>query len=181
MAQSDDDTSHFARAAVGGAPAEHQLARRLGIAVTGEQAQIIPAEPPNVPEDRQSFGELLLFVLGQLYRLGRSFFVELEPGQLETFARLFSPIRLDAKSYWCREGDSASTFAIVLAGALAVQNDSDLEPVAYLLAGDTIGQKELCGQRSRGSAVRALVPALIAEINYEELTHFIEVPVSLRD
>lgn len=168
MAPSDDN-SQVARYACGA------TAERLSIPATEAQAQITPAEPPHVPHDQQNFHEILMFIVRQLYDLERSFLVELERSQLEAFAKLFTPNRVERKAYWCREGEDAQTLAIVLAGALAVQNDSDIEPVAYLLPGDTTGEMELCGLRSRASAVRALVPTLMAEIDFEELTQFIEV------
>ena len=162
-----EDSSHFSRHVCG-------TAERLGIPATQAQAQIIPAEPPHVPQDG-NLRELILFILGQLHTLERSLFAELERSQVETLAMLFTLTRVEGKAYWCREGEDAHTLAIIIAGALVVQNDSDIDPVAYLLPGDTTGETELCGNRSRGSAVRALMPTLVAEIDFEELTQFIEV------
>jgi CRP-like cAMP-binding protein len=167
-----EDNSHFSPHVCG-------TAERLGIPATQAQAQIMPAEPPHVPQD-ENLRELILFIVGQLHTLERSLFAELERSQVETLAMLFTPTRVEGKAYWCREGEDAHTLAIIIAGALVVQNDSDIDPVAYLLPGDTTGETELCGHRSRGSAVRALMPTLVAEIDFEELTQFIEVCATMR-
>ena len=99
---------------------------------------------------------------------------EVEPSQLEAFSKLFSKSDIPAHTYWCREGEEASSMGIVLVGALAVQNDSDDRPTSFFLPGDIIGDIELCGPRFRNSAVRAIESSVIANINYEELTRFIE-------
>ena len=101
-------------------------------------------------------------------------FTELGALEIEGFAKLFSPTSTQAKAFWCHEGEEARTLSVVLVGALSVQNESQDLTMGYLLPGDLCGELELCGQRIRNNSVRAIVPSLIAEVDFEAMTQFIE-------
>lgn len=99
---------------------------------------------------------------------------ELEDPQLEALSKLFTERSVSAGQFWCREGDPADNLAIMLAGQLAVQNETDEKPSCTLRPGDVVGDRELCGQHIWSSSVRGVEPSLLAEIDFQVLSQFIE-------
>ena len=105
---------------------------------------------------------------------GGSARAELEHAQVETMCKFFTERRVPSEQYWCREGEQADALAIVLVGSLAVQNDHDDKPSGFLLPGDIIGDRELCGQNIHSSSVQAVEPSLLAEVGFQVLSNYIE-------
>ncbi|MFN9903992.1 MAG: cyclic nucleotide-binding domain-containing protein, partial [bacterium] len=94
---------------------------------------------------------------------------ELDDMQLEALSKLFTERSVFPGQFWCREGEPAHTLAIILVGHLAVQNDDSI-----LRPGDIVGDRELCGQHIWSSSVRGVEPSLLAEIDFQVLSQFIE-------
>jgi membrane protease YdiL (CAAX protease family)/CRP-like cAMP-binding protein len=88
-----------------------------------------------------------------------------------------SIIEIEADAYLCHENQSADYFYIVLSGALAVikkhESSQRDHQIGAILAGKSVGEMALLGQKLRSASVKALEPARLFRAHINDIRQLI--------